>query len=176
MAKTRAQKEQEIALLQSWLSEATLVILADHRGLTVAQMNELRGKLREAGARARVIKNTLFRIAADRVGLEGVEEVLRGSLTAVFVEEDLGKAAKAVKDFYKETDLFPARALILEGKVYGPEMLDQVAALPTKEELLAQVVGGFQAPIRGLVYVLAGTLRGLVNVLDARRRQLEEAA
>lgn len=170
------EKAQVIAELETKLSGSTAAVLADFRGLNVGQLTKLRRTLRASGVDYKVYKNTLIRIAADKVGVTGLDPYLEGPTAVAFAGEDPTAPARILSDFAKETKILQIKAGILKGRAIDKAQVTQLATLPSREVLLAQVVGAFQAPISGLVNVLSGPTRQLVWVLDAIRTQKEEAA
>jgi len=167
-------KQREVDELADRLQRAQLAILAEYRGLNVAEMSALRARLRESGAEFRVAKNTLTRRAAQRLGHDGLVPYLVGPTGLALGYTDPAALAKAINDYARASrGLFVPKAALLGDRVVPPDELPRLAELPSREELLAKVVGGLQAPVYGLVAVLSGTLRNLVGVLEARRRQLE---
>lgn len=169
----RPEKEAMVAELQEKLSSAQGVVLTDYRGLNVKAMTELRKKLREAGVEFRVVKNTLTGLAAKGAKIEGLSQFLTGPTAVAFGLKDPVIPAKILVDFAKDHKELKIKVGILAGQVIDAERVEALAKLPSREELLAQVARGFQAPIAGLVNVLQGTLRSLVYALDAVRRQKE---
>jgi large subunit ribosomal protein L10 len=165
-------KQRQVDELTEQLQKAELTVLADYRGLTVAEMSRLRGRLRDAGAEFHVAKNTLARRAAERLGYAELVPYLVGP-TGLATGKDPAALAKALSEFGRTQRTFAVKGGLLGNRVVPAGDLTRLAELPPREQLLAQVVGGIQAPIAGLVNVLSGTLRGLVGVLDARRQQLE---
>jgi large subunit ribosomal protein L10 len=167
------KKAQQIEEISELLRDSTLTILTDYRGLTVADMQGFRSQLREKEARLKVVKNTLTRIAARRVGLDVVTPLLEGPTAIVCTAADPVAAAKVVTDFARTSRILTIKGALLEGKLLPPAEVERLATLPPREELLAKVVGGLQAPLYGLVSVLSGPIRSLAYVLQARARQLE---
>lgn len=172
-------KEKKQALLAEYLdkaSRAQMLIITEHRGLTVKQAQELRRSLAPHQAAFHVVKNTLLRRALQELGRPVPDSLLSGPTAVSYCFGDVAAVAKAVDDFARASGVLQIRGGLLGSQVVDAEGVRALANLPPREVLLARVVGGIQAPIVGLVSVLGGVLRGLVNVLDARRRQLEEAA
>lgn len=176
MSATREQKAAVVAELQEKLGKAQGAVLADFRGINVAQANQLRRQMREAGVEFKVVKNTLALRAAKEVGLDDLEEFLVGPTAVAFGYEDPVIAAKAMQSYIKESGLLTVKAGILEGRVISADEVKTLADLPGREELLAKVAGGFTAPLAGFAGALSGMLRSLVNVLDAVHKQKEAAA
>lgn len=179
MAVTLAKKAM-VADLKESLTTAKGAVLTSYTGLTVAQDTQLRVKLREAGVKYRVIKNTMARIAADEAGLSGLDPYLEGTTALAVSETDPVAPAKVISDFIKENKLekdgkLTVKAGLVEGQVIDAAGVKSLAALPAREVLIAQVLAGMQSPIAGLVNVLHGSIRNVVYVLDAVRQQKESA-
>jgi len=174
--KQRQQKAEIVAEIKEKLGNARGAVLTDYRGLNVAEMTELRAKLREANVEYKVLKNTLVTIAARDMGLEGLDPYLEGPTAIAFGTEDAVSPAKILSKFAKDHKDLEIKAGILEGKVIGIEEIKALAELPTREELLAQVLRGMQAPMAGFANVLQGTIRNLVYVLEAIRKEKEQMA
>lgn len=179
MAVIRPEKQAAIATLKEKLSTAKGAVLVDYRGLTVAQDTKLRRKLREAGVEYRVVKNTLTNLAAKEAGIEGLEVYLEGTTALAVSATDPVAPAKILSEFQKEigktVKTFQIKAGVLEGKVIDANGVKALADLPSREVLLAKVAGTMQAPISGLVSVMAGTIRKFVYAVDAVRQQKESA-
>ena len=172
----RPEKVAVVEEIREHLKASKAVFVTDYRGLTVAQMTRLRRKLRESGTEYKVVKNTLTRIAARGTDAQALEPFLSGPTALAFAKQDPVAAAKALLDFAKEAKILEIRGGVLGSKPLGPNDIQALANLPPREVLLAQVVGGLQAPISGFVFVLQGTLRKLVYALDAVRQKKESAA
>lgn len=174
MALSRQQKEQLVAAYGERLGRSQVLIWSRFRGLTVDQFSELRGRLRQAGAEALVVKNTLMRIALDEANLPSEGTFMDGPSVVTFVYDDIAPAASAVVGFAREyLDEFQITAGHVGDSLTSAAAVGTLTTIPTREVLLAQLVGGVQAPISGLVNALAAVIRGLANVLNARSEQLE---
>lgn len=144
------------------LERTQTVVAADFRGLSVAQVAELRGKLREANAEMTVVKNTLSRRAADQTGHSALLPYLTGPSGLVWVDGDPAAAAKVLSDFAKAHDgVFSVRGGMLDGADLNEASLKQLAGLPSRDVLLAQLAGGIAAPLTGL----AGGLQALISTM-----------
>ena len=142
------------------------VVLVNYRGMNVAQSTQLRARSRELGVDFVVAKNTLTQLAADKAGVEGLRGFLVGP-TAIAVSEDPVAGAKLMREFSDEIETFEVKGGLLEGgRVVDAEDVIALSRLPGREQLIAQVVGGIQSPIVGLVNVLNGTIRNLAVVLN----------
>lgn len=180
MANIRPEKQAAVASLKEQLSTAKGVVLTGYKGLTVAQDMKLRAKFREAGVSYHVVKNTMLRIAANETGLEGLDPVLNGTTAIAVSADDAVAPAKVIYDFIKEnklekTEVLTIKAGVVEGKIVGVDEVKALASLPSREVLIAKLLGSMQAPISGMVNVLQGTIRNMVYVLDAIRAQKESA-
>jgi large subunit ribosomal protein L10 len=151
-------------------------MVADYRGLTMPEIDELRGRLLDAGARFTVVKNTLTRRAAEAAGRQEVLELIDGPTAIAFLdaEGDPAAVAKILNDTARTTDVLVIRGGLLEGTVVGDVEIKRLATLPSTEVLRAQVVGAIAAPLTTVVGLFAAPLRDLIGVIDARIRQLEE--
>ena len=170
------KKEALVEEIQDRLSRAQSTVLVEYKGLDVRQMTELRRRSREAGVELKVLKNTLVNIAADRVGIEGLEAYLSGPNAYAFGCDDPVAPAKVLSEFAKENQALLIKAGLLDGRVIDAAGVKELAELPSQEILLAQLLQVMQSPISGLVNVLQGTLRNLVYVLDAVRQKKEQEA
>jgi len=172
---TRQQKEDLVAHYTEKLENSQAAILIDYRGLTVADITELRNKVRPLGGEIQVIKNTLAKISMQQLGIEVPEQMLIGPTALALCQEDIASTAKALMQFAKNSENLTVKGGLLGGRMISVDDVHRLSVLPTREALLARVVGGIQAPIGGLVGVLGGPLRSLAYVLQARANQLEEA-
>jgi large subunit ribosomal protein L10 len=142
------------------------VVFVDYKGMNVAQSTRLRARSRESGVEFVVAKNTLAQWAANQAGVEGISEYLVGP-TALAFSEDPVVSAKLMAEFSDEIGTFELKGGLLDGdQVVDAEGVVALSRLPEREQLIAQVVGGIQSPIAGLVNVLNGTIRNLAVVLN----------
>lgn len=170
----RPEKAGKVAELKDLLSSSKGAVLVDYCGLTVAEDTELRSKMREADVKYMVAKNTFIRIAAKEAGIEGLDAYLEHNTAVAFSAEDPVAPAKILNDFSKDHKALEIKAGILDGKVIALDEVKALAELPSREELLAKLVGSMQAPISGLVNVLQGTIRNFVYTLEAVRQKKEQ--
>lgn len=174
---TREEKVKAVAELKEKFSNAKVVVFTEYRGLNVADLSRLRKKMRESGGQLFVSKNTITAIAAREAGLEGLEQFLTGPTALAFGFEDFVAVPKVVTEFDKEFKQFSFKGGVVEGRVITADDVKNLADLPPREVLLAQVAGGFQAPLAGLVSVLQGSIRKLVYALEAvREKKAQEAS
>jgi large subunit ribosomal protein L10 len=171
-----AKKIQEVEELTETLGRSTVVIGAEYRGLTVKETTALRSQLRGAGVEMRVVKNTLFKRAADAIGKENMVELAQGPTALIIGFDDPITPIKTVVEYQRTArNTFAARSAYLDGQVYTGPRLNDLATLPTKEVLIAELVGMLQAPVANLVGLLQGTLQEFSGLLDARAEQLDSA-
>jgi large subunit ribosomal protein L10 len=172
----RSEKERVVAELAERLRDAQTLMVADYRGLTMTQIDELRTRLLEAGARFTVVKNTLTRLAAEEAGTKDVLELIEGPTAIAFLEADGDPVAvaKVLNETARAHDVLVIRGGILDGAVVGDAEIKQLATLPPAEVLQAQLVGAVAGPLTMVVGLFTAPLRDLVGVIDARIRQLEE--
>lgn len=173
--KVRAQKQAVVEEVKEKLEKAKGVVLTEYRGLNVAQISDLRRKLREQGVEYHVLKNTLVRIAAKEAGIEELEQFLVGPVAIAFGYEDSIAPAKVLSDYARGAKNLVLKAGIIEGKVVDAAGVVAIATLPPREVLLAKVVGGIQSPISGFVYVLNAPIQKLAMVLGRIAEQKESA-
>ncbi len=176
--KVRPEKRAVVESVKDKLSRAKGVVLTEYRGLNVEQMSDLRRKLRAEGVEYHVLKNTLVKRAAEEVGMKELEPYLVGPTALAFGYDDAIAPAKILADFARGVKTFAIKAGVVEGKVVDAAGVRSLAALPSKDVLLAKVVGGIQAPISGLVFVLNAPMQKLAMALAeiARRKEAASAA
>ncbi len=175
MAITKKRKQELVDGYAEMLSQSQGIILTNYQGLTVSQIETVRNKLREMNSPYHIVKNTLLDLALKRAGLPVPEEMLTGPVAVGFCYTELPAIAKTLMDFVREFETFQVKGGLIGTRVTDVEGIKALASLPPREILLAQVVGGFQAPISGLATVLSGIFRSLVYVVQARREQLESS-
>jgi large subunit ribosomal protein L10 len=166
------RKVDSVADLTEKFQKAQLTLVADYRGMTVAEITDLRKRLRETGAEVVVAKNTLALIAAKETGGAGLEPLLAGPTALAFAFDDAARTAKAINDFNKGPKKIVIRGGLLGGAVLGENALEQVSSLPTRQQVLAQIVGAVSAPVSGVVGVLNAAITNVVYVVQARIDQL----
>ena len=178
-SKVTAKKQAVVTELKEQMTSAKGVVITSYRGLTVAQDTQLRRELREAGVTYHVVKNTMMRIAAKEAGFDGLADHLEGT-TAMAFSDDAVAPAKVICGFIKKnklenTDVLTVKVGMVEGKVIDEKEVKALASLPSREELIAKLLGSMNAPIANTVGVLQGVIRKAVYVLDAIRAQKESA-
>ncbi len=170
------KKAETIDWLAGELAESKLAILADYRGLTVADMTELRKRLRQSGGDLHVAKNTLTRIAAEKIGVRNLAPLLEGPTAIAFVKGEPAPAAKALGDYVRTAPTLKIKGGVMDGRAITADDIKTVATLPPMATLRARLLGNMQGPMAGFVSVLSASLGGLVRVLQARAEQLQPAA
>ncbi|HCC21901.1 50S ribosomal protein L10 [Candidatus Uhrbacteria bacterium RIFOXYC2_FULL_47_19] len=167
MAKTRQQKEAEVREVVEGLKEAKSVVVADLSPLKVQENTILRQKAKLQSVRVKGVKKTLFRLAAKEVGLTVDDSSVGGSMTLLLGLDDEVAPARLIAEIRKERKSLDVQGGILESRWMTSEEVIALAKLPSKDQLIAQVVGSIRAPLSGLVGALQGNLRNLVYVLNA---------
>jgi len=170
------RKIESVTDLTDKLGRTQVTFVTDYRGLTVAEITDLRKKLREVDAELIVAKNTLTLRAAKESGHEAIEQFLSGPTALAFAYSDAPKVAKAINDFNRGPKKLMVRGGLLGKAVLSGDPLDQVLKMPTRQQVLAQVLGGIAAPVSGIVGVLNAAVTNIVYVLQARVDQLEPAS
>lgn len=169
----RQARVEAVERLKDRFRQAKSLILTDYRGLTVAQITELRRALRESAAEYRVIKNSLTQRAVHELGIQDLDRYLEGPTAVAFTAGDLVAAAKTLTAFSKRAPVLQVKAGLVDGRVLPREDVLAIAELPPREVMLARLMGLMVAPLQGLGVVLAGSLRGFVVGLDQVRQKKE---
>ncbi len=175
MPLNRSQKVQIVETMAARLKEAGALIVADYRGLSVADLTDLRIRLRKSGSELHVIKNTLAKRAFDMAGIEAPEALLSGPTVMALFFESLSEPAKAMLEFAKTHDVISLKGGMVEGKAFGPAGVEMLSKLPTKDEARGMILAVIQAPSRQLVGVLQAPLRDLVSVIRNHAEKAEAA-
>ena len=163
----RDQKTAVVDEIAGQLQEADAIFAVDYRGISVAQVADLRVKLRDADARFRVVKNSLSERAADKAGLDTLKPMLIGPTALAFVNGDAALAAKALNDAARQLNLLEFKGGVLNGAVLSADDVRSIARLPAREVLYAQLVGTVAAPLTGLARGLNALIAGLAIQLQA---------
>lgn len=169
----KAVKEEKVTALHEKFAGAKGAILSDYRGLDVAQMAALRGRLREVSVELQVVKNTLARRAVEQTDYALLADHFTGPTSVAFAVDDVVAMAKALTAYAKGEPKLEIRAGLVEGKVVSSQDISALAELPPREVLLARMMGGLQSPASGLVGVLHGVLRQLLYALLAIKQAKE---
>jgi large subunit ribosomal protein L10 len=172
------QKEQVVAELTERLRESQTLLVADYRGLTMTEIDALRGELLKHGARFSVVKNTLTRRAAEAAGADALLALLEGPSAIAFLEADGDPvaAAKALSDAARTTRILTIRGGLLEGRALSGDEIESLAKLPPVVVVRAQVLGAITAPLTTIVGLFTAPLQNLIGLIDARIEQLGGSA
>src|SRR5436190_12709461 len=169
----REQKSAAIAEIAAQIEESQAIFAVDYRGISVPQVAELRGRLREADASFKVVKNSLTERAADASGAETLKELLIGPTALTFVRGDAATAAKAIADYGRTTQLLPFKGGLMDGSPLDVEQIRSLSRLPSRDVLYGQLVGVVSSPVTGLVRTLGALLGGLASALGQVRTKME---
>ncbi len=169
----REEKVQIVAEIKEKLSNSSSAILVDYRGLNVEEVTQLRKEFRENGVDYKVYKNTLTELAAKELELDELIPFLKGPTAIAFGVEDPVAPAKILADSIKKLKKMEFKVGVVEGSVIDVDGIKALADLPSREELIAKMLGSMNAPITGMVSVLGGTLRSLLYTLNAVKEQKE---
>jgi large subunit ribosomal protein L10 len=173
----REQKVEQVELLTEKLKKAKVAVLTDYRGLKVSQIQELRGKLRGGDVEYRVIKNTLARRAAEAAGYPALKDEIKGPVAIAFGYDDLGVPSKLINEFVRSTRLkLEVVGGLVEGRVFSADQIKQLADLPSREALIAQLMGTLQSPVAQLLGIMQTPLQQLMGVLNAYKTKLSPAS
>jgi large subunit ribosomal protein L10 len=170
----KEQKEQIVEELADRLKAADTVLVADYRGLTMPQIDALRTRLLESGARFTVVKNTLTRRAAEEAGADALLTLLEGPTAIAFLEADgdMLAAAKALSDMARESKILAIRGGVMEGRLLSAEEVESLASMPPVDILRGQVLGAIVAPLTALLGLVTAPVQNLYGLIDARIEQL----
>jgi len=167
-------KVDEVSFLVSKLKDRSNLILTNYSGIMVKDLSKLRKTLRSKNVEYRVVKNTLFKRALKEVGIQGLDDYVKGPVAVAFIKEEIGEVAKALKDFAKDVEKFSYSAGILDNVVYGQDQIKRIADLPPKEVVIAQVMGLINGPARGIAVgmnqIMASLARGIKAVAEAKNQ------
>ena len=169
----RDQKAVAIAEIATHIDQSEAIFAVDYRGISVAQVAELRTKLREGVATFKVVKNSLTERAADQAGAEALKDFLAGPTALTFVRGDIAVAAKAIADYARATQLLPFKGGMMGQEALDVDQLRSLSRLPSREVLYGQLVGVVASPVTGLVRTLGALIGGLAVALGQVREKKE---
>jgi len=167
----RLEKIEAVQGIKQKLSESTVVVFADYRGLSVAALTGFRKELKKDGGSLEVIKNTFAVRALQELGIQFDSETFEGPSAIIYTQSDAVQLAKAVVKFSTENDKLKVKGGILEAASLSENQVQALAKLPSRDELIARAVGSIKAPLTNLVGVLIGPIRGLVYAVSAIKDQ-----
>lgn len=171
---TKAQKTQTVEDLKAALLSSKLTVVSDYQGTTVSELTQLRREIQKAGGEFVVAKNTLVKLAIDGQSFAPtLNEFLKGPTAVIHTNGDPVPVAKAVTEYIKKVKKTSIRGGVLEGKSISEDDLKSIASLPSREVLIAKMLGSMNAPAQNVVYALSGVSRNLVYALEAIRKQKE---
>lgn len=173
--KVLEQKQQIVADLVEVLKGSQAGVLVDYRGLTVEEDTQLRNSLRSAGIRYSVIKNSLLQFAVKEVGLEGLEPLLAGPTALAVSDTDPVAPAKAIVKFAKDNEKLEIKGGFIDGKPASIDEIKKLSDLPSKEELIAKIMGSLNSPASGIANSTQGVIRALTIALNAVAEQKQAA-
>lgn len=162
-----SKKKEQVEQTAEMLKASNVGVLVSYSGITVEDDTKLRKQLREAGCTYKVIKNSILSRAFAEIGMDGVDPLLKGTTAIAVSADDYVSGAKILSETAKSIESFTVKGGFIDGAMVEVQDIDALAKLPSKEVLLAQTLGGLNAPIQGFANVLNGTLRGLVIALNA---------
>src|SRR6202171_468430 len=164
----KEQKAEQVDVLTEKLKKAKVAVLTDYRGLKVSQIQDLRGKLRGGDVEARVVKNTLARRAAEAAGFPALKDGLKGPVAIAFGYDDLGVPSRLINEWVRATRLkLEVVGGLVEGRVFSSSQIKQLADLPSRAVLIAQLMGTLQSPVAQLVGIMQAPLQQLLGTLEA---------
>lgn len=173
----RIEKQKKVEELQDKIAKAKYCVFTEYCGLNVENINILRTKIREAGGEYHVVKNTLTDIASKKLGLNGLENHLKGPTAIAFGYKDESAMVKVLFDFSKKFDNFKIKAGVMDGaSVIDDVMLKKLSMLPTREILLSQLAFCVKGPLVNLANVLQANLQNMVSVIEELKLQKEKTA
>lgn len=172
---TKAQKNEKIEEIKETMSKAKVAIVTDYRGLTVSEITDLRRRLQKENGEYAVVKNTLAIKAVEGTEYADLAQFLEGPTALAIGFEDQVSPAKVVAKFIKETKKAEIRGAVLDGNALDAKEVEQLAKLPSKEELFAKMLGSINSPASGIVGCVSGVMSALVRATDQVRQQKESA-
>lgn len=167
-------KKELVRELQQLLQNSEVLIFTDYRGMSVADLTNLRRQLREKGVEYHITKNTLTTLAAERSGLDNLEALLDGPTAIAFVGNDIPGGAKVITDFARTSRAMQIRGGLIGHTLLNPDQVGDLTKILPREQYVAKLIGSMQSPINGMVNSLAGIIRGFMNVMQARVDQMNE--
>ncbi|MBI5808712.1 MAG: 50S ribosomal protein L10 [Ignavibacteriales bacterium] len=163
----KVEKGEVIEQIKELINNSSAMFLVDYRGVNVADINKLRSNFRKDGVTYKVLKNTLFKKALEQIGgYEKFNDLLEGMIGVAFAGENFVAPAKIIKKYNDESQKLTFKGCYLNGVFYGAEQLETLASMPTKEEIIAGIIGSVAAPASGIVGAINAVMRDLVTLVD----------
>lgn len=175
VTKVQQHKVDALESIKAKFSDNKDFIFTDYRGLTVDQITDLRGRLRKLEAEYRVIKNRYAKLAMKQLEMPDVSDLLTGPTALALLNDDAAAIAKAIFDFAKDAPV-EVKGAIIDGQVFDNKQTEAFSKLPSRDQLIAQLMSTMQAPVQNLVYAMNGTVQKLARVLQAVADQKEKEA
>jgi large subunit ribosomal protein L10 len=167
------KKKETVKQIEDLLSDSTITIVTDYRGMPVVDLARLRQQLKEAGIEYHVVKNTLASFAAENIGKAGLKSLLTGPSAIAVGYGEVTEPAKILASYARSAKIAPAiKGGLLGDRVLKPADVTALSQIPSKQVLVARLTGQLQSPIMSLLWVLSANLRGLITVLEARKQQI----
>jgi len=172
---SRPQKEELVKQYETRISASSALVFTNYKGVTVAQLRSLRGKLKETNTTYAVVKNSLFGLALENVGYEKPDAMLLGANAVAFIGEDIGSGVTALKDWIKAERIIEINGAMLESSILDATQAEALSDLPTKEETLSLVLGAISAPAGNLARIINAPSASLARVINAYVEKQKEA-
>jgi len=174
LALSKDSKKEILQDLIAKLKESKGVILTDYQGMNVSQISSLRNELKEEKVEFKVVKNTLLEKASEELNVEDLTKDLIGCTAMAFCSDDGVAPARLLKEYFRKNKIdLKVKSGLIDGRVFSPEKIMEIASLPSKDVLIAQIINGIKSPLYSLVFILQGPLRGLIYTLEAVKKQKE---
>ena len=176
MALSKDSKKKILQDLIAKLKESKGVVLTDYQGMNVFQISKLRNELKEKRVEFKIFKNTLMEKASEELNVEDLTKDLIGCTAMAFCSDDGIAPARLLKEYFKNNKIdLKIKSGLIDGRVFSPEKIMEIASLPSKDVLIAQMINGVKSPLYSLVFILQEPLRGLIYTLEAVKKQKEKA-
>lgn len=174
MSLSKDSKKEILLDLITKLKESKGVVLTDYQGMNVFQISRLRNELKEKRVEFKIVKNTLMEKACEELNVEDLTKDLIGCTAMAFCSDDGVAPARLLKEYFKKNKIdLKIKSGLIDGRVFSPEKIMEIASLPSKEVLIAQTINGIKSPLYSLVFILQGPLRGLIYTLEAIKKEKE---
>jgi large subunit ribosomal protein L10 len=174
LALSKDSKKEILQDLIIKLKESKGVVLTDYQGMNAFQISRLRNELKEKRVEFKIVKNTLMEKASEELNVEDLTKDLIGCTAMAFCSDDGVAPARLLKEYFKKNKIdLKIKSGLIDGRVFSPEKIMEIASLPSKEVLIAQTINGIKSPLYSLVFILQGPLRGLIYTLEAIKKEKE---